>query len=154
MFFNYIPITAANIFQISSNWNFLHMLFLSSFVDEVAREKLAPYLSLSGDESYQSRDLEKVCWSSPRSDGCWICVTSSWFLIVANLQATQQVAKQLYDAKVQPSTLIPKQVGNMYTASLYAAFSSLLHNKNSSLVKALCISFFNFHYFLYLLFNC
>ncbi|XP_048327044.2 hydroxymethylglutaryl-CoA synthase isoform X2 [Ziziphus jujuba] len=86
----------------------------SSFVDEVAREKLAPYLSLSGDESYQSRDLEK---------------------------ATQQVAKQLYDAKVQPSTLIPKQVGNMYTASLYAAFSSLLHNKNSSLAGKRVVMF-------------
>ncbi|KOM54928.1 hypothetical protein LR48_Vigan10g082000 [Vigna angularis] len=78
-----------------------------SFVDEAARETLAPYASLSGDESYQSRDLEK---------------------------ANQQAAKHVYDEKVQPSTLIPKQVGNMYTASLYAAFASLLHNKNTSLV--------------------
>ncbi|XP_014503130.1 hydroxymethylglutaryl-CoA synthase [Vigna radiata var. radiata] len=78
-----------------------------SFVDEAARETLAPYASLSGDESYQSRDLEK---------------------------ANQQAAKHVYEAKVQPSTLIPKQVGNMYTASLYAAFASLLHNKNASLV--------------------
>ena len=36
---------------------------------------------------------------------------------------------------MQPSTLIPKQVGNMYTASLYAAFASLVHNKNTSLVS-------------------
>jgi len=36
------------------------MLFGASFVDEAARETLAPYASLSGDESYQSRDLEKV----------------------------------------------------------------------------------------------
>jgi len=36
------------------------LLFCASFVDEVARETLAPYASLSGDESYQSRDLEKV----------------------------------------------------------------------------------------------
>ncbi|KAF3433052.1 hypothetical protein FNV43_RR24154 [Rhamnella rubrinervis] len=78
----------------------------SSFVDEVAREKLAPFSALSSVESYQSRDLEK---------------------------ATQQVAKHLYDAKVQPTTLIPKQVGNMYTVSLYAAFASLLHNKHGSL---------------------
>lgn len=75
-------------------------------VDEAAKEKLAPFSSLSGDESYQSRDLEK---------------------------ASQQVAKPLYDAMVQPSTLIPKQVGNMYTASLYAAFASLIHNKHISL---------------------
>ncbi|XP_061361106.1 hydroxymethylglutaryl-CoA synthase-like isoform X2 [Gastrolobium bilobum] len=77
-----------------------------SFVDEDARKTLAPYTSLSSDESYQSRDLEK---------------------------ANQQAAKHLYDVKVQPSTIIPKQVGNMYTASLYAAFVSLLHNKHSSL---------------------
>ncbi|XP_010919200.1 hydroxymethylglutaryl-CoA synthase isoform X3 [Elaeis guineensis] len=78
----------------------------SSCIEEAAREKLEPFLNLSGDESYQSRELEK---------------------------ASQQVAKHLYDAKVQPSTLIPKQVGNMYTASLYASFASLLHNKHSTL---------------------
>ncbi|KAM7491331.1 hypothetical protein LguiA_034252 [Lonicera macranthoides] len=75
-------------------------------IDEAAKEKLAPFSSLTGDESYQSRDLEK---------------------------ASQQVAKPFYDIKVTPSTLIPKQIGNMYTASLYAAFASLIHNKNSSL---------------------
>ncbi|KDO63604.1 hypothetical protein CISIN_1g012353mg [Citrus sinensis] len=78
----------------------------ASSVDEAAKEKLGPFSTLSGDESYQSRDLEKV---------------------------SQQLAKPLYDAKVQPSTLIPKQVGNMYTASLYAALASLIHNKHSEL---------------------
>lgn len=78
----------------------------ASSVTEVAKEKLAPFSSLTGDESYQSRDLEKT---------------------------SQQVAKPLYDAKVVPATLIPKQVGNMYTASLYAAFASLLHNKHTTL---------------------
>nr|DAD18746.1 TPA_asm: hypothetical protein HUJ06_020209 [Nelumbo nucifera] len=78
----------------------------ASSVGEVAKEKLAPFSSLSSDESYQNRDLEK---------------------------ASQQVAKNLYDVKVQPTTLLPKQVGNMYTASLYAAFASLIHNKHSSL---------------------
>jgi len=29
-------------------------------VDEIAKEKLEPFATLSGDESYQSRDLEKV----------------------------------------------------------------------------------------------
>jgi hydroxymethylglutaryl-CoA synthase len=56
-----------------------------------------------------------------------------------HLQVSQQVAKPLYDAKVQPTTLIPKQVGNMNTASLYAAFVSLLHNKSSELVIAVAI---------------
>ncbi|KAL6660297.1 hypothetical protein ACP70R_002419 [Stipagrostis hirtigluma subsp. patula] len=57
-----------------------------STVDEESREKLAPYAGLSSEESYQSRDLEK---------------------------ASQQVAKKLYESKVQPTTLIPKQVGNI-----------------------------------------
>ncbi|KAL1059609.1 hypothetical protein V6Z11_1Z024100 [Gossypium hirsutum] len=56
----------------------------ASSVDDIAKEKLAPFSTLTGDESYQSRDLEK---------------------------ASQQVSKPLYDAKVQPTTLIPKQVG-------------------------------------------
>ncbi|KAL1827230.1 hypothetical protein ACET3Z_005642 [Daucus carota] len=78
----------------------------ASSVDESTKEKLAPFASITGDESYASRDLEK---------------------------ATQQVAKSQYDVKVQPTTLIPKQVGNMYTASLYAALASLIHNKHSTL---------------------
>ncbi|GLU05738.1 hypothetical protein SLE2022_228190 [Rubroshorea leprosula] len=86
----------------------------ASSVDEVAKEKLGPFSSLTGDESYQSRDLEKI---------------------------SQQVAKPLYDAKVQPTTLIPKQVGNMYTASLYAAFVSLIHNKSSKLAGKRVIMF-------------
>ena len=32
-----------------------------SSIDEAAKEKLAPFSSLTGDESYRSRDLEKVC---------------------------------------------------------------------------------------------
>lgn len=35
-------------------------LMSSSTVDEVSREKLAPYAGLSSEESYQSRELEKV----------------------------------------------------------------------------------------------
>ncbi|KAK1306851.1 Hydroxymethylglutaryl-CoA synthase [Acorus calamus] len=77
----------------------------STFENDV-REKLEPFSTLTVDESYQSRDLEK---------------------------ASQQVAKRLYDAKVQPSILLPKQVGNMYTASIYAAFASVIHNKHSTL---------------------
>jgi len=86
----------------------------ASSVDEVTKEKLGPFSTLTGDESYQSRDLEK---------------------------AAQQVAKPLYDEKVQPTTLIPKQVGNMYTASIYAAFASLLHNKHSTLAGQRVVMF-------------
>ncbi|MED6222374.1 hypothetical protein PIB30_063705 [Stylosanthes scabra] len=85
-----------------------------SLVDETVKEKLAPFAKLSSEESYQSRDLEKV---------------------------SQQVAKPLYDEKVQPGTLIPKQIGNTYTASLYTAFISLLHNKNSTLAGKRVILF-------------
>lgn len=85
-----------------------------SSVEAEAREKLEPFSSLSGDESYQSRDLEK---------------------------ASQQVAKKSYDEKIQPSTLLPKQVGNMYTASLYAALASVLHNEHSTLVGQRIVMF-------------
>ncbi|KAI3716772.1 hypothetical protein L1987_67896 [Smallanthus sonchifolius] len=78
----------------------------ASSLDESVKEKLGQFTSLRGDESYQNRDLEK---------------------------ASQQAAKPYYDKKVQPGTLINKQVGNMYTASIYAAFASLIHNKYSSL---------------------
>ncbi|KAG5557131.1 hypothetical protein RHGRI_007412 [Rhododendron griersonianum] len=90
---------------------FSDYLWNASSVYEAAEEKLAPFSSLTDDERYTSRDLEK---------------------------ASQQVAKPLYDAKVQPTTLVPKQVGNMYTASLYAAFVSLIHNKHSSLITDFC----------------
>ncbi|KAL1559787.1 hydroxymethylglutaryl-CoA synthase [Salvia divinorum] len=86
----------------------------ASSIDEAAKEKLAPFSSLSHEESYQCRDLEKT---------------------------SQQVAKPFFDTKVQPSTLIPKQVGNMYTASLYAAFASLIHNKSSTLAGQRVILF-------------
>lgn len=86
----------------------------ASSIDEAAKEKLGPFSTLSCEESYQNRDLEKV---------------------------SQQVAKAFYDSKVQPTTLIPKQVGNMYTASLYAAFASLIHNKHNELAGKRVILF-------------
>uniref|UniRef100_A0A7C9DCJ0 Hydroxymethylglutaryl-CoA synthase n=1 Tax=Opuntia streptacantha TaxID=393608 RepID=A0A7C9DCJ0_OPUST len=86
----------------------------ASSIPEDAKEKLTPFSSLSIDESYQSRDLEKI---------------------------SQQIAKSLYDEKVQPTALIPKQIGNTYTASLYSAFASLIHNKHTSLAGNRVIMF-------------
>ncbi|KAI4343281.1 hypothetical protein MLD38_027808 [Melastoma candidum] len=86
----------------------------ASYLDEASKEIFAPFVHLSEEESYVSRDLEK---------------------------AAQQAAKPFYDAKVQPTTLLPKQVGNMYTASLYAAFISLVHNKHSSLAGQRAVLF-------------
>ncbi|XP_073011693.1 hydroxymethylglutaryl-CoA synthase [Typha latifolia] len=77
-----------------------------SSVENDAREKLQPFSDLTSEESYQSRELEKV---------------------------SQQLAKHFYEEKVQPTTLLPKQIGNMYTASLYAALLSVIHNKHSNL---------------------
>ncbi|KAL8158884.1 hypothetical protein V2J09_000421 [Rumex salicifolius] len=79
----------------------------ASSINSESKEKLGPFATLSGDESYTNRDLEK---------------------------ASQQVAKPFYDTKVQPTTLVPKQVGNTYTASLYTALASLIHNKHGTLV--------------------
>lgn len=44
--------------------------FTRSSVDEAAKEKLAPFSALTADESYASRDLEKVCFDSQHSDLC------------------------------------------------------------------------------------
>ncbi|KAI8550846.1 hypothetical protein RHMOL_Rhmol06G0139000 [Rhododendron molle] len=87
----------ANNFQLMMLTILCFILHITSSVYEAAKEKIAPFSSLTDDERYTSCDLEK---------------------------ASQQVAKPLYDAKVQPTTLVPKQVGNMYTTSLYAAFVS------------------------------
>ncbi|KAE9459530.1 hypothetical protein C3L33_08594, partial [Rhododendron williamsianum] len=64
----------------------------ASSVDEAAKEKLAPYSSLTDDESYSSRDLEK---------------------------ASQQVAKPLYDAKVG-QRVVMFSYGSGLTATLFS----------------------------------
>ena len=50
------------------------------------------------------------------------------------MQVSQQVAKKQYDEKVGPTTMLPKELGNMYCASLYAGLATLVHKKASSLV--------------------
>jgi 3-hydroxy-3-methylglutaryl CoA synthase len=61
-----------------------------------------------------------------------------------DVQLAQQLAKSQYDSKVAPATLLPKKVGNMYCASLYAGLVSLLHNKSDSLVRCTSLAFFKF----------
>jgi len=39
-----------------------------------------------------------------------------------------------YQRKVMPTALLPQQLGNMYTASLYAGLLSLLYSTNEQLV--------------------
>ncbi|PWZ55254.1 hypothetical protein Zm00014a_012780 [Zea mays] len=103
-----------NDFLRNCRWVIYYIGIFVSTVDEEAREKLAPYAGLSSEESYQSRDLEK---------------------------ASQQFSKNLYESKVQPTTLIPKQVGNMYTASLYAALASVIHNRHETLAGQRIVMF-------------
>jgi len=45
--------------QLMHRW--LNIDYDCSSKDEVTQEKLGPFTTLSDDESYQSRDLEKVC---------------------------------------------------------------------------------------------
>ncbi|KAI9082741.1 hypothetical protein K1719_035315 [Acacia pycnantha] len=53
-----------------------------------------------------------------------------WWLI------SQQISRPLYDSKVEPATMIPKQVCDMYTASFYAAFVSLIQSKHDTLMNS------------------
>lgn len=78
----------------------------ASFVGEDAAAKLEPFAALTPADSLVNRDLEKVA---------------------------SQVAKKQYDEKVGPTTMLPKELGNMYCASLYAGLATLVHNKASSL---------------------
>eukprot|EP00250_Pteridium_aquilinum_P012799 c20952_g1_i1 orf=359-1750(+) len=78
----------------------------SSYLDGSVAALLEPFKTLSAEESYSNRDLEK---------------------------ASQHVAKPFYDLKVEPTTLLPKQIGNMYCASLYAGLVSVLHGKPGAL---------------------
>ncbi|KAH7404783.1 hypothetical protein KP509_15G042500 [Ceratopteris richardii] len=78
----------------------------ASYLKGSGSASLEPYRCMPLEDSYTNRDLEKV---------------------------SQQVAKPFYVEKVEPATLIPKQVGNKYCASLYGGLASLLHQKASDL---------------------
>lgn len=47
---------------------------ICSSVDEAGKEKLAPFSALSGDESYQSRDLEKVHLEAKLLEKCFFFI--------------------------------------------------------------------------------
>lgn len=44
------------------------------------------------------------------------------------------MAKAGYNSKVAPGIRLPKEIGNMYCASLYAGLACLLYSKSDSLV--------------------
>ena len=45
-----------------------------------------------------------------------------------------------YKSKVGPSTLLPQNLGNSYTASLYAGLLSLVYNKADKDRKSTCLN--------------
>eukprot|EP00850_Spirogloea_muscicola_P003878 SM000016S01866 [mRNA] locus=s16:344893:348687:+ [translate_table: standard] len=67
---------------------------------------LEPFAGISQDESYTNKDLEK---------------------------ALMRVTKDMYLRKVGPSEILPKQVGNMYCASLFASLASLVSEQSNQL---------------------
>ena len=77
---------------------------------------LAAFSSLSEAESYTDVSLEK---------------------------ALLALSKSAYESMVRPGTLLPQQVGNMYTASLYAGLASLLYTAAAQLAgkRVLCFSY-------------
>lgn len=78
--------------------------------------KLAPFLQMNNEESYTHRDMEK---------------------------AALDVTSQEYKAKVFPSTLAGRRIGNIYTGSLYAGLCSLIAQTDDSVIgnRALMFSY-------------
>jgi hydroxymethylglutaryl-CoA synthase len=72
------------------------------------------YLSLTGDESYMNKDIQKIF---------------------------SDLTKAEYKQKVEPSLLLPRKLGNSYTASLYMGLLSLISNKQNDLVRLYTIQF-------------
>lgn len=79
----------------------LNIGFNCSSVDEVTKEKLVPFSTLSGDESYQSRDLEKVRQSSKyilgtkNSNYVLILLVTDFFLFLT-LRVEGKVSLHMY----------------------------------------------------------
>lgn len=64
-------------------WCYLKLSFTASLscVEKDAREKLAPYSSLSSEESYRSRDLEKVNLDAAPVSHAYIVFGSLYLLL-------------------------------------------------------------------------
>ena len=57
------------------------------------------------------------------------------------------LSKPIFAAKAAPGTVLPKAIGNTYTASLYTSLASLLSEKGKTLVSddsSFLISHFSF----------
>jgi 3-hydroxy-3-methylglutaryl CoA synthase len=72
---------------------------------------LKEYAHLSLEESFTNRSLE---------------------------QASVTASRQEYNDKVAPSTLFPRELGNLYTGSLYSGLASLIYNSHQALAVCQC----------------
>ena len=75
-------------------------------VDEATISKVEPLLHLVGEASFTNKDIEKV------------------FAVLS---------AELYKSKTESSATLSKELGNCYTASLYAGLASLINNEGKNL---------------------
>jgi len=59
-------------------------------------------------------------------------------------KAFAKASKELYATKVQPSTVLPKTIGNCYTASVYAALASLIVEKDAEQLRNTSVLTFSY----------
>lgn len=69
-------------------------------------ERLNPFLALAEEDTYNNRDLDKACMTVLNGD---------------------------YEKKVVPSTRLGREVGNIYTGSLYSGLQSLVNDQGGDL---------------------
>lgn len=85
------------------------------------------FKSMAEAESYVSRDLEKVLAGVRRRDAAPLsdaCLRS---------QASLALSSGVYDKCVLPGTMLSREMGNIYTGSLYLGLASLLGQFGQSL---------------------
>jgi hydroxymethylglutaryl-CoA synthase len=93
----------------------------------------------------RTEEVETNCyspdWSSLEQFGS--LTEEEGYVNVPLEKALVQMSASAYSEKVGPATLLPKQLGILYTASLYAGLLSLFYNKNEELVgkRILCFSY-------------
>ncbi|KAI8084622.1 hydroxymethylglutaryl-CoA synthase [Halteromyces radiatus] len=78
---------------------------------------LQPFAELSYNESLESKDLEKACVG---------------------------LTKASYAEKVGPAAFVPKQIGNMYTAAVWAGLASLISEVDSDTLQNKRVLFYSY----------
>lgn len=96
--------------------SYARMLYNQQKLSGDVDDRINEFLSLTEEESYGNRDLDKLIASVSKAD---------------------------YDQKVDPGTYLGRNVGNLYTGSLYAALVSLVSQRRGALdgEKAMLFSY-------------